>query len=308
MNYGNTFVASTAALHSRTQALKALVEAAAYDGPSVVLAYTPVMKAGGGGEVVDEVNTAVTQGTWPMYRWNPDAENAASAFQLDSAKLRTDIEAFVKRDSDLSLMTSAVIGHSAETKASLEHRLQDKHRELASGGGGGGADVPKIDLSIVVAFGSDGGNAMSLAEKFARRAEVRHVREVCFSICRRCLQRALTRVVCAQVRCVEANSLSVESLSGVDAAFFILATAGQGEFCGNSKSFWKEFSGAAAKKSAAARPPKFSVLGLGDSAYVVALNVVVLILELNTRRHMEIGTGVKGRLTQKSISASQRLI
>jgi hypothetical protein len=75
-------------------------------------------------------------------------------------------------------MATSSIGHSAETKASLESRLQDKHHELSTEGGGGAAHHPKIDLSIVVAFGSDGGNGMSLAEKIARKAEVRHVREV----------------------------------------------------------------------------------------------------------------------------------
>ena len=59
MNYGDTFVASTAALHSRTQALKALVDADAFDGPSVVLAYTPVMSQGSPVSALDEVNRAV---------------------------------------------------------------------------------------------------------------------------------------------------------------------------------------------------------------------------------------------------------
>ena len=79
MNYGHAYVASVAVYSSYTQVLQALIEADAYPGPSIVLAYLPAIK----GIVqpsyspivaLQESKLAVDSGYWPLYRWKPSEE------------------------------------------------------------------------------------------------------------------------------------------------------------------------------------------------------------------------------------------
>lgn len=241
MNYGNTFVASTAASFSRTQAVKALLEADAYKGPSVVLAYTPVVSEEESINSAVEVINAVDSGNWPLYRWDPS--KPTTPFELDSAKLRADVEAFVKRDTDLSLIYNNDLADDFEVKASLDSSMIDQQSMLlGSSNASAGESVEKIDMSMTIAFGSDNGNGMSVAERLAKKAEVRGVREV---------------------KCIEANTLTVDELKASDVVLFVISTAGQGEMCGNAKTFWT----AVSKVKSIPDSVRYSILGLGDSAY-----------------------------------------
>ncbi|WP_243373644.1 pyruvate:ferredoxin (flavodoxin) oxidoreductase [Geotalea sp. SG265] len=71
MAYGHVYVASVS-LANPTQAVKAFVEAEAYEGPSIIIAYAHCiahgihMTAG-----IDEQKKAVSSGYWPLYRYNP---------------------------------------------------------------------------------------------------------------------------------------------------------------------------------------------------------------------------------------------
>ena len=240
MNYGDVFVASTAESYSRTQAIKALLEADAFKGPSVVLAYTPIVTAEDKTTSVAEVAASVDSGMWPLYRWNPSQEKAP--FVLDSQKLREDVRAFVKRDTDLSLVYERELAEDLNIQASLEDTMTEQVSQLLSSSVADAAPVEKIDMSIVVVYGSDNGNGMAVAEGLARKAEVRHVREV---------------------RCIEANMLLIDDLKQCDVILFVISTAGQGEMCGNAKTFWS----AITKAKAIPASVRYAIFGLGDSAY-----------------------------------------
>jgi len=75
MSYGNVYVASIAMGANRMQTQKAFMEAAAYNGPSIIMAYAPCIAHG-----IDMMKTqteakrAVDCGYWPLYRFNPTAE------------------------------------------------------------------------------------------------------------------------------------------------------------------------------------------------------------------------------------------
>jgi pyruvate-ferredoxin/flavodoxin oxidoreductase len=75
MSYGYVYVASISMGANRMQTQKALQEAAAYNGPSIVIAYSPCIAHG-----IDMMKTqteqkrAVECGYWPLYRYNPAAE------------------------------------------------------------------------------------------------------------------------------------------------------------------------------------------------------------------------------------------
>jgi pyruvate-ferredoxin/flavodoxin oxidoreductase len=86
MSYGYIYVAKIAIGANQNQAIKALIEAEAYDGPSLILCYAHCISHGinmtnGYGEQ----KKAVESGHWPLYRYNPALEIAGqNPLQLDS--------------------------------------------------------------------------------------------------------------------------------------------------------------------------------------------------------------------------------
>jgi len=84
MTYGNVYVAQVAMGADPAQLVKALREAEEYDGPSVVIAYTPCASHGicrGMKNVQEEMKRAVQSGYWLLYRYDPRKEHP---LQLDS--------------------------------------------------------------------------------------------------------------------------------------------------------------------------------------------------------------------------------
>ena len=84
-SYGNVYVAQIAIGANDTQATKALLEADAYPGPSLIIAYSTCIAHG------IEMSTSMTHqkdavrsGYWPLYRFHPSQAEAGQPFQLDS--------------------------------------------------------------------------------------------------------------------------------------------------------------------------------------------------------------------------------
>ena len=90
MSYGDVYVAQVALGANPNQFLKAVLEAEAYNGPSLIIAYAPCINHGlrcGMADVQGEIKRAVDVGYWQLYRNNPKlAEEGRNSFQLDSKK------------------------------------------------------------------------------------------------------------------------------------------------------------------------------------------------------------------------------
>ena len=84
MTYGYVYVAQVAMGADPAQLVKAVKEAEEYDGPSVIIAYTPCSSHGiciGMHRVQEEMKRAVESGYWLLYRYDPRQEHP---FHLDS--------------------------------------------------------------------------------------------------------------------------------------------------------------------------------------------------------------------------------
>ena len=92
--YGYVYVAQVAMGANQAQTLKAIREAEAYDGPSIVIAYSPCISHGikaGMGKAQDEQQRAVECGYWHLYRYNPAlAEEGKNPMTLDSKEPQWD--------------------------------------------------------------------------------------------------------------------------------------------------------------------------------------------------------------------------
>ncbi len=99
MSYGYVYVAQVALGSDYNQTLKAIREAEAYDGPSLIICYCPCiehhMKKAMGQSITEEKN-AVEAGYWYLYRYNPDLKKAGkNPFTLDSKEPKGDFQAFL---------------------------------------------------------------------------------------------------------------------------------------------------------------------------------------------------------------------
>jgi len=95
MAYGNVYVANVA-LSNPGQVVKAFIEAEAYDGPSLIVAYSHCIAHGiNMTKGVDENRNAVSCGYWPLYRYNPAlATEGKNPLQLDSKSPTTSFEEY----------------------------------------------------------------------------------------------------------------------------------------------------------------------------------------------------------------------
>ncbi len=85
MAYGNVYVAKVS-LSNPAQTVKAFIEAEAFDGPSLIIAYAHCIAHGiDMATAVDENKRAVASGHWPLFRYNPELSiEGKNPLQLDS--------------------------------------------------------------------------------------------------------------------------------------------------------------------------------------------------------------------------------
>lgn len=112
MSYGNIYVAQIAMGASKRQTLKAIEEAEAYPGPSLIIAYTPCINHGissGMKTMLTETQKAVECGYWSLYRYNPALEaNGKNPMIMDFKKVNFDqFEDFLKRETRYSALYKA---------------------------------------------------------------------------------------------------------------------------------------------------------------------------------------------------------
>jgi pyruvate-ferredoxin/flavodoxin oxidoreductase len=102
MSYGNVYVAHVALGSSDMQTVKALLEAEAWPGPSLVIAYSTCIAHGFdmSGSMA-HMRDAVRAGHWPLYRYHPDAERP---FQLDSKPPTLPLRQFAETEARFAML------------------------------------------------------------------------------------------------------------------------------------------------------------------------------------------------------------
>ena len=98
MTYGNVYVAQVAIGADKNQFMKAIMEAEAHQGPSIIIAYAPCINHGlkeGMGRTVANEDQAVKCGYWHLYRFNPNVEAGKNPFTLDSKEPTASFKDFI---------------------------------------------------------------------------------------------------------------------------------------------------------------------------------------------------------------------
>ncbi len=98
MSYGSAYVASINMGANQTQTVKAIAEAEAFDGPSLIIAYSPCIAHGIDMRTAQaREKLAATSGYWPLYRFNPELkEEGKKPFIWETREPKNDFKEFTK--------------------------------------------------------------------------------------------------------------------------------------------------------------------------------------------------------------------
>ncbi len=138
--YGYVYVAQVAMGADNAQTLKAIREAEAYDGPSLVIAYAPCINHGikkGMGHSQQEEKLAVESGYWHLWRYNPELEaEGKNPFILDSKEPDWDkFDDFLKGEVRFASLFKLFPEQAAELFAACKENAQwryGNYKRLAS--------------------------------------------------------------------------------------------------------------------------------------------------------------------------------
>ncbi|NLD60222.1 MAG: pyruvate:ferredoxin (flavodoxin) oxidoreductase, partial [Clostridiales bacterium] len=126
MSYGYVYVAQVAMGADMNQLMKAVTEAEAYKGPSLIIAYSPCINHGinmSGTQL--EAKRAVAAGYWPLYRFNPDSENPLT---VDSKEPTESYQEFIKSENRYATLLRQFPDIApklfAEAEDAARHRLE----------------------------------------------------------------------------------------------------------------------------------------------------------------------------------------
>jgi pyruvate-ferredoxin/flavodoxin oxidoreductase len=107
MSYGNVYVASVAMGAKDEHTLKTFLEAEAYDGPSLIIAYSHCIAHGiNMTTAMTEQKVAVEAGHWLLYRYNPErALTGENPLQLDSRAPNRKVKDFLQQQTRFQMLT-----------------------------------------------------------------------------------------------------------------------------------------------------------------------------------------------------------
>ncbi len=125
MGYGNVYVAQVAMGASDSQTVKAFLEAEAYNGPSLIIAYSHCIAHGIDiSKGLNQQKLAVDTGYWPLYRYNPMLKTEGkNPFQLDSKAPKLPFKSYAYNETRYSMLAQS-------NPTAAEHLMTEAQKEI----------------------------------------------------------------------------------------------------------------------------------------------------------------------------------
>lgn len=138
MTYGNVYVAKVAMGANDQHTLRAFLEAEAYDGPSLIIAYSHCIAHGiDMGTGMRNQKAAVDSGHWQLYRYNPDeALEGKNPFKLESKGLKIPLKEYAYMETRYKMLTKSHPQIAEDLMKSAQQDVIDRwktYEKLASG-------------------------------------------------------------------------------------------------------------------------------------------------------------------------------
>ena len=147
MGYGNVYVAQIAMGAGDLQTVKAFAEAEAYQGPSLIIAYSHCIAHGINMKTaMDNQKAAVQSGHWAMYRYNPDrVKQGENPLQLDYKKPKIRFEEYAYLENRYKMLTKTNPDEARRLLKLAEQDAQERwhlYEQLAALDFSGGTNPP----------------------------------------------------------------------------------------------------------------------------------------------------------------------
>jgi pyruvate-ferredoxin/flavodoxin oxidoreductase len=116
VNYGNVYVAKIAMGANDIQTLRAILEAEAYEGPSIIIAYSHCIAHGiNMTKALENQKAAVDSGYWQLFRYNPElAKEGKNPFKLDCGDPKIKFEEYAYKETRYKMLTKSEPEHAKE--------------------------------------------------------------------------------------------------------------------------------------------------------------------------------------------------
>ena len=130
MAYGNVYVASVAMGAKDEHTLKAFLEAEAYDGPSIIIAYAHCIAHGIDMTTgMQDQKAAVDSGQWLLYRYNPDRAAAGeNPLTLDSRAPTRKVQDFMQMETRFKMLTKSKPEDAKRLWAEAQHDAEVRYK------------------------------------------------------------------------------------------------------------------------------------------------------------------------------------
>ncbi|MDU3723139.1 MAG: pyruvate:ferredoxin (flavodoxin) oxidoreductase, partial [Clostridium celatum] len=134
MSYGNVYVAQVAIGADKNQVVKAMLEAEAHNGPSIIIAYATCISHGlkkGMGFSIRNMDEAVKAGYWHLYRFNPELkEQGKNPLSLDSKEPQGSFRDFIMDQVRYSAIAKQFPEQAEELFQMAEEHARQKYADL----------------------------------------------------------------------------------------------------------------------------------------------------------------------------------
>eukprot|EP00928_Gymnodinium_smaydae_P030133 TRINITY_DN2247_c0_g1_i2.p1 TRINITY_DN2247_c0_g1~~TRINITY_DN2247_c0_g1_i2.p1 ORF type:complete len:1896 (+),score=381.74 TRINITY_DN2247_c0_g1_i2:84-5690(+) len=285
MTYKTVYVASICIHVNPQQAVRAMLEADAYPGPSLIVAYSPCISQGFPmAESIQHCQLAVDSGYWPLFRYNPQlSQSGNNPFQLDCKKVKGDLYKFLAQENRFASLMRRDPSHAKELDDKLKAGVTEKNELLQVIGAEdlhgqykklveGLTDAKTAGDAVTILYGSESGNAEEQAKYLQQDVVARGLRATVSTL----------------------DDFEFDDLPNQKILILVVSTCGLGEFPQNCKQAWLKLQSPELPMTWLSGV-KFCVFGLGDSTYCqfcyAAASYDVRLGELGGNRILKRGVG-----------------
>ena len=150
MSYGNVYVAKIAMGSNDTQTIKAIMEAEAYEGVSLIIAYSHCIAHGiNMTKGMQNQKIAVETGYWPLFRYNPLLEKEGkNPFHLDSKAPKSPLREFTQLETRFKMLEKShperarELAKLAQEDVNVRWKIYERMAQATDGNGKGSAPSP----------------------------------------------------------------------------------------------------------------------------------------------------------------------
>jgi pyruvate-ferredoxin/flavodoxin oxidoreductase len=129
ITYGNVYVAQVSLGAKDAQVMQAIAEAESYDGPSLVIAYSPCIAHGFDlRDGPEQQRKAVASGYWPLFRYDPRRRNSTeAAFILDSKEPNLPLEEYMRGENRFRTLMDSSPARAKSLLEQEEKNIKSRH-------------------------------------------------------------------------------------------------------------------------------------------------------------------------------------